>query len=100
MELQALKARQPGGHDSQLMCDMVRLVLCPSLGLIAVTQPPQLVPCSCPDSLMITATVHAGSLCFSITLLVAPFKVAVGAETQKKWQMCWEKVIEAEMVIL
>lgn len=31
---------------------------------------------------------------------VAPFKVAVGAETQKKWQMCWEKVIEAETIIL
>lgn len=79
---------------------MIRSVLCPCLCIITVTQPPRLVPSSCPDPLMIIASVHAGSLCFSITPLVAPFKVAVGAETQKKWQMCWEKVIEAETIIL
>lgn len=75
-------------------------MLCPSLCTITMIQPPWLVPSLCPDPLMIIAMVHAGSLCFSITPLVAPFKMAVGAETQYKWQMCWKKVIEAETIIL
>lgn len=31
---------------------------------------------------------------------VSPVKLAVGAEAQKNWQVCWEKVIEAGTILL